>query len=216
MTAIAKPIESKIGVKRLNWGCGGWCEPGWINSDQKEGPGILSCDIRNGLPLETDSIDYAVSIHALPEVPYPELVPVLQELRRVIKPGGVLRLALPDLEKGFEAYRRKDRDYFLIPDEDMQSLGGKLVLQLIWYGYSRTPFTYDFILHARLLGRDDFIADWLDPCHVQAVDDHDRGDERDQVHEELVRIRDRAVGTRRRSGCSYHDGIPVGSNIDRK
>jgi SAM-dependent methyltransferase len=148
MAALAKSTETKSdksAVRRLNWGCGSWAEPGWINSEQKEGPGILTCDIRDGLPLESDSIDYAVSIHALPEVPYTGLVPVLQELRRVLKPGGVLRLALPDLEKGFQAYQRGDRDYFLIPDEDMQSLGGKLVLQLIWYGYSRTLFTHDFI-----------------------------------------------------------------------
>jgi hypothetical protein len=133
-------------IKRLNWGCGASGEPGWINSDQKDGPGInLSCDIRQGLPLETGSIDYVASIHALPEVPYAELVPVLEELRRVLKPGGILRLALPDLEKGIQAYLRGDKDYFLIPDDDMKSLGGKLVLQLIWYGYSRTLFTYDFI-----------------------------------------------------------------------
>ena len=132
--------------KRLHWGCGSWTVPGWINSDQKEGPGIdISCDIRDGLPLETDSIDYAVSIHALPEVPYPDLVPVLRELRRVLIPGGLLRLGLPDLDKGIRAYLEGDRDYFLIPDEEVQTLGGKFVVQLIWYGYSRTLFTSDFI-----------------------------------------------------------------------
>ena len=105
------------GVRRLNWGCGTHPEPGWINSDIKEGPGIdLSCDIREGLPLEDGSITYAVSIHALPEVPYPDLVPTLVELRRVLAPGGVLRLALPNLENAMDAYRRGDRNYFLIPD----------------------------------------------------------------------------------------------------
>ena len=133
-------------VKRLNWGCGGHTLPGWINSDQKEGDGIdLSCDIARGLPLETGSIDYAVSIHALPEVPYTELVPVLRELRRVIKPGGILRLCLPDLIKGVRAYERGDRDYFLVPDADAKRLGAKLITQLIWYGYSRTLFTVEFI-----------------------------------------------------------------------
>ena len=133
-------------VKRLNWGCGGAGEPGWINSDQKDGPGIdISGDIRDGLPLEENSIDYVVSIHALPEVPYTEQVTVLRELRRVLKPGGVLRLALPDLEKGIQAYQSGNRDYFLIPDEDARSLSSKLILQLIWYGYSRTLFTHDFI-----------------------------------------------------------------------
>src|SRR6188508_2830023 len=106
-------------IRRLNWGCGSWTEPGWINSDIKDGPGIdISCDIREGLPLETDSIDYAVAIHALPEIPLPEITPVLRELRRVLKPGAPLRLALPDLIKGVRAYERGDREYFHVPDED--------------------------------------------------------------------------------------------------
>jgi predicted SAM-dependent methyltransferase len=133
-------------VRRLNWGCGSWPEPGWINSDIKDGPGIdISCDIRKGLPLEEDSLDYAVSIHALPEIQYGDLVSVLTELRRVLKPGGVLRLALPDLDKGIQAYLEKDRDYFLVPDEHAKSIGGKLVTQLLWYGWSKTLFTYDFV-----------------------------------------------------------------------
>ena len=132
-------------VRRLNWGCGESPEPGWINSDTKEAPGVLSCDIRDGLPIDSNSLDYAVSIHALPEVPYHDLIPVLGELRRVLKPGGILRLALPDLEKGVEAYKRDDRSYFLIPDSDMESTGGKLVTQLLWYGYSRTVFVRDFV-----------------------------------------------------------------------
>ena len=136
----------EMAIKRLNWGCGHHPAPGWINSDIKEGPGIdISCDIRNGIPLAPDSIDYIVSVHALPEIPYPEQIPVLQELRRVLKPNGVLRLCLPDLDKGIQAYLRNDRDYFLIPDEDAKSIGGKLIVQLIWYGYCRTLFTYDFI-----------------------------------------------------------------------
>jgi SAM-dependent methyltransferase len=133
-------------IKRLNWGCGSWTESGWINSDNKEGPGIdLSCDIRDGLPLEDDSMDYVVSIHALPEIPYPELLPVLSELRRVLKPGGTLRLGLPDLDKGIAAYQRGDLDYFLVPDEDARSIGAKFITQLIWYGYSRTLFTHGFV-----------------------------------------------------------------------
>ena len=145
-TAARTEPAREGGILRLKWGCGASGEPGWINADIKDGPGIqISCDIRDGLPLDEGSMDYVVSIHALPEVPYPDLVPTLQELRRVLKPGGVLRLALPDLLKGVEAYRRGDREYFLVPDEDARRLGAKLVLQLIWYGYSRTLFTAEFI-----------------------------------------------------------------------
>jgi predicted SAM-dependent methyltransferase len=133
-------------IKRLNWGCGSWTPEGWINSDIKDGPGIdVVCNILNGLPLESGSIDYAVSIHALPEMTFPTLVPVLSELRRVLKPGGVLRLALPDLDKGIAAYQRRDREYFLVPDEDAESIGAKFVVQMLWYGYSKLLFTRDFI-----------------------------------------------------------------------
>ena len=138
----AQPLAE---VRRLNWGCGEHPQPGWINSDVKELPGIdITCDIREGLPLEDDSLDYAVSIHALPEVPYGDLGGVLAELRRVLKPGGVLRLALPDLERGIRAFLENDRDYFLIPDEHAVTIGGKLVTQLVWYGWSRSLFTEDF------------------------------------------------------------------------
>ena len=133
-------------MRRLNWGCGGDPRPGWINSDAIGAPGVdIVCDIRDGLPLEEDSIDYAVSIHSLPEVPYDDLIPVLVELCRVLKPGGVLRVTLPDLEKGLDAYRRGDRDYFLVPDEEWEDLGSKLIVQLVWYGYSRTLFVRGFV-----------------------------------------------------------------------
>ena len=136
----------KISVRRLNWGCGSWTPEGWINSDIKERPGIdLVADIANGLPIETDSIDYAVSIHSISEIPYRSLVPTLAELRRVLRPGGILRISLPDLDKGIAAYQRGDRDYFVIPDNEAKSVGAKFIVQMLWYGYTRLLFTHDFI-----------------------------------------------------------------------
>ncbi len=133
-------------LRRLNWGCGAAGEPGWLNSDIKDGPRIdVPGDILAGLPLDDDTFDYAVSIHALPELPLDAQVPALAELRRVLKPGGVLRLGLPDLLKGVAAYHRGERDYFLVPDEDARSFGAKLVTQLLWYGYSKTLFVPDFV-----------------------------------------------------------------------
>jgi hypothetical protein len=63
-----------------------------------------------------------------------------------LKPDGVLRLGLPDLERGIAAYQRGDRDYFHVPDEDARTVGAKFVTQMIWYGYSRSLFVHEFVM----------------------------------------------------------------------
>ncbi len=132
-------------MQRLNWGCGPLTPFGWINSDIEAGPGIdVVADIRQGLPFPDNHFDYIVSIHVLPELSYRELDPALQELRRVLKPNGVLRLSLPDMDLAINAYRSKDVDYFLIGDDEVKSLAGKMIVQLLWYGRSRSMYTWEF------------------------------------------------------------------------
>ena len=114
--------------------------------DRNGGPGVdIVGDVREGLPLDESSVDCIASVHFLQEVPLDDLVPTLQELRRVLKPGGTIRLVLPDLDKGIRAYLDKDVEHFLVPDEDARSLGGKFIFHMLWYGHSRVLFTYDFI-----------------------------------------------------------------------
>jgi len=133
------------GVRRLNWGCGRVTPSGWLNVDRKPGPGVdLLCDVREGLALGAESLDYAVSIHALQDLPHVEVLPALRELRRVLRPGGVLRLGLPDLDRAIRAYLAGERGYFLVPDREVRSLGGKLAVQLLWYGALRSMYTTDF------------------------------------------------------------------------
>lgn len=143
---LTPPSAGDEHVRRLNWGCGHHVAPGWVNCDIKLAPCVdVSCDIRHGLPFSDGAFDCIVSIHALQEIPHFDLVPTLQELRRVLKPGGVLRLCLPDFEKALDAYNRGDKSYFLIPDEDARTLSGKLIVQMLWYGWSRTLFTFEYI-----------------------------------------------------------------------
>jgi len=130
---------------RLHWGCGASPVPGWINSDRDSAPGVDLCgDIRDGLALPDHSVDYVVSIHALQDLPWADIPSALRELRRVIKRGGVLRLALPDMDLAIAAYQRGDAAYFFILDKDAQAIGAKLVAQLIWYGSTRTPMNWDY------------------------------------------------------------------------
>jgi len=136
-------------IARLQWGCGDKPAPGWINADRNRVDGVdLHGDIRDGLALPDDSVDYAVAIHALQDLRWADIPVALGELRRVIKPGGVLRLGLPDLDLAIAAYQRGDAAHFCVPDHDAQVLGAKLVTYLIWYGSTRTPFNVDFAREA--------------------------------------------------------------------
>jgi ubiquinone/menaquinone biosynthesis C-methylase UbiE len=148
-------------VRRLHWGCGPLTSYGWVNSDIHGWPGVdVVADIRAGLPMADDSFDYVVSIHALPELSYSDMDQALSELRRVLKPGGVLRLGLPDMDKALAAYRANDLDYFLISDEEVKCLSGRMIVQLLWRGQSRSMFTTEFI--AELLARNGFQS--ITPC----------------------------------------------------
>jgi ubiquinone/menaquinone biosynthesis C-methylase UbiE len=148
-------------IRRLNWGCGPIACYGWVNSDIQAWPGVdIVADMRNGLPVDDDAFDYIVSIHALPEIPYGDLDRTLSELRRVLKPGGILRLGLPDMDKAINAYRTGDADYFLISDEEVKCLSGRMIVQLLWRGQSRSMFTTEFA--AELLARNGFRA--IHPC----------------------------------------------------
>jgi SAM-dependent methyltransferase len=132
-------------IRRLNWGCGQVTRPGWVNADLAYAIGVdIIRDIRQGLPLESDSFDYVVSIHALPELPYCDVDQALGELHRVLKPSGVLRLGLPDMDKAIQAYLRRDLDYFLVSDDVVTSAAGKMIVQLTWHGRSRLMFTWEF------------------------------------------------------------------------
>ena len=136
-------------VTRLHIGCGKFPRPGWINLDNKIRPGVdCVADLRADLPFADGAADYAVAIHVLPHIRLDALPAALARIRRVLKPGGVLRLALPDLEKAFDAYRRRDAGYFAIPDAQWQSLGAKLVAQIVWHNDIATPFTYDLAAEA--------------------------------------------------------------------
>ena len=133
-------------IRRLNVGCGPSAKPGWINADLSAAEGVdLVGDIRSGLALESGSMEYIVAIHVLQDLSYQDIPVALAELKRVLVPGGWLRLGLPDLDKAIQAYVAGDHAYFYVPEADAKQIGTKLVTQLVWYGSVRTPFTFDCI-----------------------------------------------------------------------
>src|SRR4051812_34111059 len=137
----------------LNLGCGPNVAPGWLNIAVAPAPGAIGGDLRAGLPLGDASVDAIAAIHVLQDLAYPDIAPALAELRRVLRPGGVLRLAVPDLDRAIRAYLSGDDAYWYVPDEHAKSAGAKLVTQIVWYGSVRTPCTWDFLQEWLLTAR---------------------------------------------------------------
>lgn len=90
----------------VNVGAGRRGRDGWVNVDSTGYPGV-DCiyDCRKSLPFSDGSVRGIFSEHFLEHIDYTEEVPVfLTECRRVLQPGGVLRVIVPDAELYLRAY----------------------------------------------------------------------------------------------------------------
>lgn len=130
---------------KINWGCGPDVIDGWWNSDHEHYDGLDHLGrIQDGLPLDDEVAEIVVVNHALQMIPYPELSSVLAELARIVAPGGVLRILVPDLfspHGALAAYQRADRSWFPVADDVEPTMGGKLAAYGLWYSTARSAFT---------------------------------------------------------------------------
>ena len=89
----------------LNLGCGLCSRPGWVNVDfHASSPDVLAYDLRLGIPFVDESFDVVYHSHVLEHFSRSQAVFFLRECFRVLKPGGLLRVAVPDLENIVRAY----------------------------------------------------------------------------------------------------------------
>jgi len=83
--------------KIINLGGGGNCLQGCLTSDITPRADIY-VDITKKLPLEDNSIDYIFCEEAIEHIDLNNRYSLLKECLRVLKKGGVLRVATPDLD----------------------------------------------------------------------------------------------------------------------
>lgn len=73
-----------------------------VGGGQVKIPGYTNIDIEDGirmdrLPYPDESVDEVYASHVLEHVPHWENASTLREWKRVLKPGGVLKIAVPDI-----------------------------------------------------------------------------------------------------------------------
>lgn len=96
---------------KLHIGAGQHRLAGWINIDIY--PAQLAINVLRGLPFTDGSVRAVFVSHMLEHLYFPRDVRgLLQELRRVLRPGGRLRVVVPDIEQCIEAYTQRDAQFF--------------------------------------------------------------------------------------------------------
>ena len=73
----------------------------WINSLPDN---IMVHNLAKGIPFKSDSVDVVYHSHLLEHLDRNVAEKFLIEVKRVLKPGGIHRIAVPDLEKACRAY----------------------------------------------------------------------------------------------------------------
>ncbi|HEY9706602.1 MAG TPA: methyltransferase domain-containing protein, partial [Oculatellaceae cyanobacterium] len=89
----------------LNLGCGRRFHPAWTNVDfVSTGEGVIAHNLTNGIPFPDASFDVVYHSHVLEHFPKTEAEVFLRECYRVLRPQGVLRVVVPDLEQIARTY----------------------------------------------------------------------------------------------------------------
>jgi SAM-dependent methyltransferase len=92
----------------VNIGCGTVFHPDWINLDSAPAaPEVRSHDARRGLPFADASVDAVYHAHMLEHLDGDDARKFLIECHRILRPGGVVRVVVPDLEGIAQAYLRE-------------------------------------------------------------------------------------------------------------
>ncbi|MBV7295649.1 methyltransferase domain-containing protein [Corynebacterium sp. TAE3-ERU12] len=85
---------------RLHLGTGRVALPGWLNSDSSPlHPDYLPIDAAEPLPLPNDSINAVFCEHLIEHLSFTAGTAMVAEVFRILKPGGVIRVSTPDLQR---------------------------------------------------------------------------------------------------------------------
>ena len=146
----------------LDLGCGRNCHENLTNLDYLWHPGVDVCwDIQKGIPFSDGSLKGIFSEHCFEHFPLEAAFFLMRECRRVLVPGGILRIVVPDAGMYLDCYhqRSKGTGKEKFPFEERESFQGfytpMLSVNRIFYQDREQAFghrtMYDHELLQRLL-----------------------------------------------------------------
>jgi SAM-dependent methyltransferase len=129
-------------VQRLNFGCATDIREGWVNLDRDRCGQEIVADLLSGLPFNRDTFDCIVANHSINSIRFDDLGRAFTELQRVLKPGGTLRILVPNADWAYA-----NADLLPVSEELEPTKDGRVLRYLFWHGDSRCAFTATSLLH---------------------------------------------------------------------
>jgi predicted SAM-dependent methyltransferase len=140
-------FKNKSAKVCLTLGCGNSPKDGWFNTDVNTSQNVFYLDATKYFPILADSVDVIHTEHMIEHLPIEGAFNLVSESFRVLKSGGVLRIATPDMNFLFNLYGDSDADLHR--------------RYLKWAGEKLYPETYQKILpNSSTFVINNFVRDW--------------------------------------------------------
>jgi predicted SAM-dependent methyltransferase len=115
----------------LNIGCGSKFHTDWTNIDMSPcHVSIKKVNIMNGLPFPDNSFDVVYNSQVLEHIPKENAEVFMKECYRVLKPNGIIRVVVPDLENIVNEYMKLLHENIANPNETSEVNYDWIMLEL--------------------------------------------------------------------------------------
>jgi predicted SAM-dependent methyltransferase len=107
--ALRPPPRPQTDELYLHLGCGPVNHPKFVNVDAMPYPHVhYARGLEDLSPIATGSAALVYACHCLEHFPQRDIAAILTEWGRVLRPGGILRLSVPDFDRLLAIYRTYD------------------------------------------------------------------------------------------------------------
>jgi len=140
-------------VRKVNLCCGPVILEDFINVDIDPRADVVIDLEKDLLPFDDHSVEILVCIFAINYFSCPRAAEIIQDVHRVLRPGGVARFASQDLRILAEKYLKRDADFYFqrLPDDRARFPGETFAdkFNYFFYGFPSTQkkhcqYVYDF------------------------------------------------------------------------
>jgi len=126
-------------LKYLNIGCGNKFHKAWINIDMiSYSPYVIQYNLLKGIPYPDNYFEVIYHSQVLEHIPKEKAPEFIRECFRVLKPGGIMRVVVPDLQNIVTEYIKFLNQNLENPTEESEANYDWILLEM----YDQTVRNY--------------------------------------------------------------------------